>query len=295
MEKSILKENVIHGTNIYPYAVYWWDGDTKFTVPLHWHPETEIIYLKKGTFTFTINMKEYVQEAPALIFISTEIIHSIQIDAENEEWALVFDLGMLSFENYDGIQYKIIRPLMEGEMHFPQILRPEDEVWSEVARLYEEMFKDAMKKELSAYLRVKAGLYNLIACLYQNGYLKNAVGIQEADTGKLDILKKVLSYIRKNYNKKLSINEIAGVAGMNAQYFCRFFKRNTGKTVTEYMNDIRINQAARRLSESEDKIIDVAGQCGYDNIGYFIKRFRQSKGISPSAYRKMSLENNKSI
>lgn len=295
MEKSILKENVIHGTNIYPYAVYWWDGDTKFTVPLHWHPETEIIYLKKGTFTFTINMKEYVQEAPALIFISTEIIHSIQIDAENEEWALVFDLGMLSFENYDGIQYKIIRPLMEGEMHFPQILRPEDEVWSEVAGLYEEMFKDAMKKELSAYLRVKAGLYNLIACLYRNGYLKNVVGIQEADTGKLDILKKVLSYIRKNYNKKLSINEIAGVAGMNAQYFCRFFKRNTGKTVTEYMNDIRINQAARRLSESEDKIIDVAGQCGYDNIGYFIKRFRQSKGISPSAYRKMSLENNKSI
>ena len=295
MEKSILKENVIHGTNIYPYAVYWWDGDTKFTVPLHWHPETEIIYLKKGTFTFTINMKEYVQEAPALIFISTEIIHSIQIDAENEEWALVFDLGMLSFENYDGIQYKIIRPLMEGEMHFPQILRPEDEVWSEVAGLYEEMFKDAMKKELSAYLRVKAGLYNLIACLYRNGYLKNAVGIQKADTGKLEILKKVLSYIRKNYNKKLSINEIAGVAGMNAQYFCRFFKRNTGKTVTEYMNDIRINQAARRLSESEDKIIDVAGQCGYDNIGYFIKRFRQSKGISPSAYRKMSLENNKSI
>ena len=236
-----------------------------------------------------------MQEAPALIFISTEIIHSIQIDAENEEWALVFDLGMLSFENYDGIQYKIIRPLMEGEMHFPQILRPEDEVWSEVAGLYEEMFKDAMKKELSAYLRVKAGLYNLIACLYRNGYLKNAVGIQKADTGKLEILKKVLSYIRKNYNKKLSINEIAGVAGMNAQYFCRFFKRNTGKTVTEYMNDIRINQAARRLSESEDKIIDVAGQCGYDNIGYFIKRFRQSKGISPSAYRKMSLENNKSI
>lgn len=295
MEKSILKENVIHGTNIYPYAVYWWDGDTKFTVPLHWHPETEIIYLKKGTFTFTINMREYVQEAPALIFISAEMIHSIHINVGDEEWALVFDLGMLSFENYDGIQYKIIRPLLEGEMHFPQILQPKDAVWTEVAGLYEEMFKDAKKKELSAYLRVKAGLYNLIACLYQNGYLKNAVGIKEADTGKLDILKKVLAYIRKNYDKKLTIDEIAGVAGMNAQYFCRFFKRNTGKTVTEYMNDIRINQAARRLSESEDKIIDIAGQCGYDNIGYFIKRFRQSKGVSPSVYRKMSLESNKSI
>ena len=72
MEKSILKEKAVHGTNVYPFAVYQWDGTTQSVVPLHWHQETEIIYLKRGVFSFTINMKEYVQEAPALIFVGSE-------------------------------------------------------------------------------------------------------------------------------------------------------------------------------------------------------------------------------
>lgn len=292
MEKSSLKENTIHGTNVYPFAVYQWDGTTQSVVPLHWHQETEIIYLKKGTFSFSVNMKEYVQKAPALIFIGSEEMHSIQIDIGNVENSLVFDLGMLSFENYDGIQYKVIRPLLEREIEFPQILLPKNMIWTEAAAIYEEIFRDAQNRELGAYLRVKAGLYKLIACLYQNGYLKNTKEIKEADSYRLNTLKRVLMYIRENYNKRLTIDEVAHLAGMNPQYFCRFFKHNTGKTVMEYVNDIRINKAAQRLLEGEDKIIEVAGECGYDNMGYFIKRFRQCKGMTPSEYRK---RNSKSI
>lgn len=286
MEKNTLKEKVVHGTNVYPFAVYQWDGNTKSTVPLHWHRETEIIYLKKGCFTFTANMKEYVQEAPALIFIGSEEIHSININEGDVERAIVFDLGMLSFENYDGIQYKVIGPLIEGDIHFPQIITCEDSIWEEAVCIYEDIIHEALKKELCAYLRVKAGLYQLIACLYQNGYLKNAGKTEDADVFRIDTLKRVITYIRQNYARKMTIDEISEVAGMNAQYFCRFFKKNTGKTLTEYINDIRINRAAERLTETEDRIIDIAGQCGYDNIGYFIKRFEKNKGISPSEYRR---------
>ncbi len=295
MEKSILKENTVHGTNVYPFAVYYWDGTAQSVVPLHWHQETEIIYLKRGIFSFTINMKEYVQEAPALIFVGSEEIHSIQIDMGNMESALVFDMGILSFENYDGIQYKVIRPLLEGETAFPQMILPEDGLWEEVITIYEGIFQDALNKELSSYLRVKAGLYQLLASLYENGYLKNTEGIRETDSFRLDTLRKVLAHIRENYCRALAVDEIAGIAGMNPQYFCRFFKYNTGKTVTEYINDIRINKAAHRLLATEDKIIDIAGECGYDNMGYFIKRFRQSKGVAPSEYRKKNKENNRSI
>ena len=146
--------------------------------------------------------------------------------------------------------------------------------------------RKAKKKELSAYLQEKAGLYELLACLYQGGYLKNIGEVNDRDSSKIDILKRVLTYIHENYNRRLTIVEIASVAGLNAQYFCRYFKKNTYKTVTEYLNDIRIDHAAQRLLETDDKIIDIAGECGYDNIGYFIKRFRQCKGMSPSEYRK---------
>lgn len=290
MEKSMLKENAVHGSNIYPYAVYRWNGQSASAVPLHWHRETELIYLKSGTFSFSINTKEYEQKAPALIFIGSEEIHSIQIQTGHEVDSLVFKLEMLSFENYDGIQYKLLQPLIKGEMQFPQLLLPKDDIWKEAVSLCEEIFKEAPKKELGAYLKVKANLYGLIACLYQGEYLQNAMEIKEADAVRLDMLKSILEYIRSHYDSRLTVEEIADAVGMNAQYFCRYFKRNTGKTVTEYINDIRINRAAAMLLESDDKIIHIAGQCGYDNMGYFIKRFRQRKGVTPSDYRKRNDE-----
>ena len=79
--------------------------------------------------------------------------------------------------------------------------------------------------------------------------------------------------------------EIAAVAGMNAQYFCRYFKKHTGRTVTEYINDVRISQASRLLAQTDDKILHIAVRCGYENAGYFISRFRRSRGVSPSEYR----------
>ena len=71
---------------------------------------------------------------------------------------------------------------------------------------------------------------------------------------------------------------------MNEQYFCRYFKKNIGKTITEYINVIRVEKAATALAETEDKIIDIA----FDNIGYFIRRFKKEKGMTPSEYRKKS-------
>lgn len=291
MDKIALKENVVHGTNAFPYATYKWDGETRSDVQLHWHDETEIICLKKGKFKFTINMKEYVQEAPALIFVGSSDIHSIDIAKGNVENVVVFNLGMLSFENYDGIQYKVIGPLLDKAIQFPMIITSRDKIWDNVITTYEEIFECAEQKNLSSYLRVKAGLYQMIACLYENGYLTNAGELEEKEAFRIDIMKSVLTHIRSNFSNKITINDLASIAGMNEQYFCRFFKKNIGKTVTEYLNDVRINRASELLTETSDRIIDIAGRCGYDNLGYFIKRFQQSKGMSPSEYRKV---NNKS-
>ena len=83
----------------------------------------------------------------------------------------------------------------------------------------------------------------------------------------------------------MSLEEIASVAGMNEQYLCRYFKKHVGKTITEYINDVRINHATQKLLQTDDKIIDIAIQCGYENVGYFLKRFRKEKGLTPSAFR----------
>lgn len=285
MEKSTLKEKAVHGTNAYPYATYEWHGMGEYEVPLHWHKENEIIFLTGGTFTLRLNMKKRKVKAPALIFIEAEAIHSILLENGKTESAIVFDMGMLGFEMVDSIQYKLIYPLLNRKIHFPQILTPEDSVWEQASKLYQNMFSECKKRELGAYLKVKADFYQLLACLYEGGYFESSKEISDRDLEKIDMMKKVLSYIQKNYEKKIRISEIASVAGMNEQYFCRYFKKNTGKTLTEYLNDIRIERACRELIGTDDKIIEVAGRCGYDNVGYFIRRFQKCKGVTPTEYR----------
>jgi len=83
-----------------------------------------------------------------------------------------------------------------------------------------------------------------------------------------------------------NLDELAELINLNPQYFCRYFKRNIGKTITEYINEIRIEKAAQELLETDDKIITIAQNAGFDNTGYFIRRFKEEKGMTPSEYRK---------
>lgn len=288
-----LKENAVHGTTEFPMALYHWEGEGYFPVPLHWHKETEIIYLVSGKFWLSVNMKEMRIEAPALIFIGAEEIHSIILEKDTRELAVVFDMGMLSFEEYDGIQYKIIRPLIDQKLQFPLVIDSTDAIWNEIRRAYEEVYEAAARKivrqrDLGAYLRVKAGLYHILACLYEYGCFEDKVDMRSSDAYRIDTMKRVLNFIHDHCDQKLRVDEIAEVAGMNAQYFCRYFKRITGRTVTEYVNELRISQAARELTETNDKVIEIAMRCGYDNMGYFVRRFRQMKHMTPSEYRKKS-------
>lgn len=119
MDKGKLKEEVSHGTVSFPLAVYQWKENKEFVVKLHWHEETELIYFKKGSFVVDIDMKRHNITGPAFLLIDGGSIHSILGQKGCVESAVVFDLKMLSFEYFDGIQYKIIRPLLEKKYSLP--------------------------------------------------------------------------------------------------------------------------------------------------------------------------------
>lgn len=291
MEREELKEGVTHGNVSFPLACYRWDTNKQFFVRLHWHDETELVFFQKGKFIVDINMKKYRIDAPALMFITSGDIHSIIAEEGCKESAVVFDLKMLSFEYFDAIQYQIIRPLLEKKIQFPKFILSEDPIWTEMLSLYRKIFNESKHKKLASYMKVKAYIYQLIAVLYQNKKLQYAEDIKEYDSYKIENAKKVLIYIRENYNQKISLDDMAKRMGMNTQYFCRYFKKLTGKTPTAYINEIRIEKAAEYLLQSDRKILDIAMACGYENMGYFIKRFKEYKQVSPSEYRKQRSQN----
>jgi AraC-like DNA-binding protein len=144
------------------------------------------------------------------------------------------------------------------------------------------------KKPIAFELLIKAKLYNLFADFFAN--LQKIDQVQPITTSlyKIERLKKVLQFIDESYSSKIQIKDIASLISMSEGHFCRFFKTMVRKTPMEYINTVRINQAAKQLSHSDKKVIDIAIEVGFENPSYFIKLFKLHKKCTPSDYRKKS-------
>ena len=295
MDIHSLKENARHGTVVFPLALYQWHGSIDWKVQLHWHDEMEFVYFKEGTFTAWLNTRELLIESPAIMCIHAGELHSLILSANSSESAIVFNLNILSFEHYDSVQAKLIRPLIDGRLRMPFLIRHTEPIFDDIRICYESMEQKMeemnacdMESEImktSAYLQIKSLLLKMISILYQNNYLLSLKNTHTQNEHQIENLKKVLIYISENYSSPIRLEELASLVNLNPQYFCRYFRENLGKTVTEYINEIRIEKASEALAETDYKIITIAQDTGFDNIGYFIRRFKKEKGVTPSEYR----------
>ena len=99
-----------------------------------------------------------------------------------------------------------------------------------------------------------------------------------------------LTYIQENYKEKIYIRDLAGLIGMNEQYFCRFFKKVIGRSPMEYVNEYRIKRAIHYLKESDLTVTEICLECGYNNLGNFLREFRKYTSTTPLQYRRHSLK-----
>ena len=102
-------------------------------------------------------------------------------------------------------------------------------------------------------------------------------------------LDKILAYLNQHYTRHMDLNEIACLAAMSPASFCRFFKSKTGKTLKNYLSDMRIGYACKLLALDNMNISQISTECGFDTISHFNKSFKKSTGFTPTEYRKKIL------
>lgn len=99
-------------------------------------------------------------------------------------------------------------------------------------------------------------------------------------------INKVCLFIQNNFSDKISLKQIADLIYLTESNFCKFFKKATGKTYSDYLNEIRINEACRLLIQTEKTISQISYECGFENLSYFNRVFFNKKGMTPSMHRK---------
>jgi AraC-like DNA-binding protein len=107
--------------------------------------------------------------------------------------------------------------------------------------------------------------------------------IKTFDGGRLN---KVLEFTFREYHRAIRLEEAAAIANLTVEAFCKYFKTRTRKTYINFLNEIRINNACRLLSGSEEPVVGVCFLAGFNNLSNFNRLFKKINGLTPLEYRK---------
>lgn len=97
---------------------------------------------------------------------------------------------------------------------------------------------------------------------------------------------KLHEYLIRHYQKPLDLDGLSSLVNMQTASLCRFYKKETGNTISEYLNQMRIDFASKMLMNRHLRIEEIAFECGFNTISFFNRQFKKYKKVSPSEYRK---------
>ncbi len=273
-------ESKQRGTDLFPCGYYAVDKDhPTFHMPFHWHTEFEIILVRSGRFYLTLNGEPHRLFAGDMAFIGSGVLHGGNPGGDDCVYdCAVFDLGLLT----RSLENSVLAGLVRDRVTITPILSLTDAntVWETVVRLMDTLKRQNGDADRLISLGLLCEVFGHL--IGGNHYGTNT----EEPSDDLRRWKKLLFFMEEHYPEKLTLEALAAVAGLSPKYLCRAFARLTGKTPLAYLNDYRLDCACEMLRNTDETILSIAMSCGFNDQSYFVKHFRQSRGITPGAYRK---------
>ncbi|WP_316801834.1 AraC family transcriptional regulator [Pedobacter nototheniae] len=284
LEAKILqgKENEVFGTKVVelPY----------FSTTFHFHEECQITYVVESAGTRMIGDSIERFSNDELIMVGSNIPHvwhnseEYFLGEQNENQAKSLSLfinpekTLKLFSQFGNVQ---------NLARFFQLSKRGIKFRGKTkAELKSLLVKMAKTEEMLPRLR---GLTDILDLFCQTDEFDLIMGIGYTNTYQLkdnDRMDVILKYIFNNFSKEIQLNDIADMIGMNKQAFCRYFKSRTQKTFMGFVNEVRIGNACKLISEGDYQISHLAYECGFNNLSNFNKFFKQMKGVTPKEYRR---------
>lgn len=241
-------------------------GEKDYT---HWHENVEVLCFYEGEGVVTADFRQTLTKKGDIFVINSEKLHMVESAHESfpvRYYCLILDSD---FCRENGIP--------AAEMHFKEHIPGDAELearFLDVVRAYrsEDEFREAA---------VRAAALELLIRLAR-AYREAGGDGEDRKTAHLENVKEAIKYIKEHYEKPMSVEEISRAAGLSKAYFSRIFRDVTGYTAVSYVNLVRCRNAAKLLSSGKYKVGEAAAQCGFENLSYFTRTYKQVMGVLPS-------------
>ena len=259
----------------------------RFTYPWHFHSEYEIIYFEEGTGTrFVGNNIEPFVPGEVLLF-GPNLAHYMKSD-EYQPKGLKGTI--IQFEK------DFMKHAISNYSHFAKIKKLLNE--SRNGLVFSANSNDDLYAVLNK-IPAEKGINQIISLLETLKLMSENESRKKLSTSEPTEISisehprfdKVISFLNRNYNREIKLEEIASVAAMNPSAFCRYFRNKTGKTLKNYIVHMRTSYACKLLLTQNMNISQISHECGFETVSYFNKTFRNNTGYTPTEYQNLLLKN----
>lgn len=269
-------ENKQRGTYDFPFEFYHVDrSHPRYEMAYHWHVEYEIIRILTGSLHVTMDEKEFTASSGDIVFVNSGILHS-GIPSDCVYQCIVFDMNAFLKNNPRCSTY--IKQIIDHSAFIYHHFTSKNQ---QVHQIVWDIF-NAMESQKTGYELIVFGeLYHFFGVVFSEKLYFSDSPQDRRDYRKIMQLKKVLDYMEANYSSPVTLEQLSASVNMSPKYFCRFFYHMTHRTPIDYLNYQRIEHASYQLATTDASVTEVAYNCGFNDLSYFIKTYKKYKGITP--------------
>jgi AraC-like DNA-binding protein len=254
--------------------------NAKFDYPVHYHPEFEINLVMNCTGTRVVGDSEEAFGPVDLVMTGPSLPHAWKSkDKTNHVITIQFSRELVNYPILEKRIFAPIKQLLQDSEHGLSFEGPEQE---SIKKQIISLTRMQGFQSVTTFLNILSAMANANRKRLVTGMYANEVG----STAKSRRIAKVCEYIEKNLDKDLSLSEAATLVNMSDSAFSHFFKKRTGISYINYVNNLRIARACTLLSDTTLSASEICYDCGFNNKSNFIRIFRKRKNMTPIEYRK---------
>lgn len=252
----------------------------------HWHNFFEITYVDEGNARYEVNGHIYDVESGDVILFNNSESHKWEVLTEEVRLTVLMFSSDIISDGSRMLDMDYLVPFLERGNNFENWIPGREKFTKDIKALLDEISEEDWGGQAGNRLMIKADILKILTLLVR--YYERANSRIEFFAGKKDSVRRIeqaFTFIKKNYGKKITLEETAATVCMSPNYFSGYFKKTAGCSFQEYLTKIRMEKAKEMLHHSSDGILEIAQECGVSNTANFYRLYKKYYGIAPGEER----------